>query len=405
MPHLRKRHLLEVYQKLLTQARIVGVIGHRQTGKTTFIQKHSKSYCSFDDAKTLAHARKDANSFLDSFKGDQIAIDECQMVPQIFPALKLKVGTSQKPGRFILSGSIRFSSQKSPRESLAGRLSNIELFPLTLTEMLHEPLAAWLYKLSQNPMALKSYCKQVLDTQTFQERSHAISRYEDRGGLPGICFVRESQARNRLLGDLIRLILDRDIRLIHRTTASLPQIEELARALSQDPLNIVSFKEMAQRADLSLSTIQKLLSSMENVFLIRRIPLEGDYKGELFWFEDQLEEALFRGGNASNLSKTTLIYRNVREQFGYRFCDPTRYFQYRTRGGALMPLVINSGQSHIGLYPIDSADELNRSHLRQAASFLSRYQNSVVIFVTFRGRDAHVINDRTACVPAAQVLF
>ncbi len=135
MPHDRKRHLYHSFSNLIRHAKIVGVFGHRQVGKTTFLEAHSRGYISLDDHEHLDRARKMPKLFLNAMKGDHSAIDECQLAPPLFPALKLAVHRNKKPGQFILSGSVRFTSRKAIKESLTGRISGLELYPLTVTEI------------------------------------------------------------------------------------------------------------------------------------------------------------------------------------------------------------------------------------------------------------------------------
>ena len=67
-------------------------------------------------------------------------IDECQLAPALFTALKLRVQAFKKTGQFVLSGSVRFTSRKAIRESLTGRIFNLELLPLTISEANRLPL-------------------------------------------------------------------------------------------------------------------------------------------------------------------------------------------------------------------------------------------------------------------------
>jgi predicted AAA+ superfamily ATPase len=58
---------------------IVGVLGHRQVGKTTIMESMVKHYLTFDDEDTLIAAQKSPRLFLDSLAGTNIGIDECQL--------------------------------------------------------------------------------------------------------------------------------------------------------------------------------------------------------------------------------------------------------------------------------------------------------------------------------------
>ena len=48
MPHLRKRHLEAILRKALGFSAIVGIIGHRQVGKTTLLEGLCASYETLD---------------------------------------------------------------------------------------------------------------------------------------------------------------------------------------------------------------------------------------------------------------------------------------------------------------------------------------------------------------------
>ena len=51
-------------------------------------------------------------------------------MPELFPALKEFVRLHKKPGQFLLTGSVRFSSRKANGESLTGRIVTIKIPPL-----------------------------------------------------------------------------------------------------------------------------------------------------------------------------------------------------------------------------------------------------------------------------------
>jgi len=54
MAHERKRHLGAVLKHLASLSPLVGLLGHRQAGKTTLLEGISAQYLSFDDESILA---------------------------------------------------------------------------------------------------------------------------------------------------------------------------------------------------------------------------------------------------------------------------------------------------------------------------------------------------------------
>ena len=57
----------------------------------------------------------------------QICLDEIQRLPEIFSQLRSNVDQNRRPGRFIVLGSASRDLIKQSSESLAGRISYIEM--------------------------------------------------------------------------------------------------------------------------------------------------------------------------------------------------------------------------------------------------------------------------------------
>ena len=410
MPHDRKRHISAPFEELIRFARIVGILGHRQTGKTTFVKQVAEEFVSLDDEDELLKASRSAKNFVQELKGKKSAIDECQLVPALFPALKLFVGTSSKPGRFILTGSVRFTSREVIKESLTGRISNLELFPLVLSEIQQEENSVFFIRLL-NTNHLPSFANTLTIINSLHtERMKAIYQYYTNGGLPGLFHIRKLQTRNNLLRDLLETILDRDVRLVYPTTLPYQQIFDFCREIAAQPDQPINHSAIKRATGIGFSTQKKLLRALEGVFLLRRIPMEGDLKGELFWFEDQIERFYFqRNENPNSWDWIGLIYRNARAQFSYRIGEFAQYTQYRTRGGAQVPLVIENKGKHVGVFAVENTEQVTSQLIRSAESFLKKYNSAYVLFLNHdasqKGREVRVIGERMLIAPMSVAFF
>lgn len=78
MPHLRHRYLQDILKKTLGASPIVGIIGQRQTGKTTLAEAIAAEYVTLDDAETLETAQKTPRLLIADRKSP-FAIDECKV--------------------------------------------------------------------------------------------------------------------------------------------------------------------------------------------------------------------------------------------------------------------------------------------------------------------------------------
>ena len=110
--------------------------GARQVGKSTVIKHVFPEYntVNFDDLLTRLQAKEEPKLFfLNNPK--PLFIDEVQKESSILEEIKLIVDNSQSRGDFILSGSQKLELMKEMSESLAGRVSVMELLGLSLREI------------------------------------------------------------------------------------------------------------------------------------------------------------------------------------------------------------------------------------------------------------------------------
>jgi predicted AAA+ superfamily ATPase len=64
-----------------------------------------------------------------------LVIDEMQLAPELFRAIKLAVDTDPTPGRFLLTNSARILALRDLPDALPGRIETIELWPFSQGEI------------------------------------------------------------------------------------------------------------------------------------------------------------------------------------------------------------------------------------------------------------------------------
>lgn len=405
MSHFRDRHVRQAFEKLCKLTPIVGIFGHRQVGKTTFLENNCRDYHTLDDSDLNKNDLKNPKAFLARLKGHRSAIDECQLAPKLFPALKLWVQQKKKPGQFILSGSVRFTARKAIRESLTGRISTVELYPFVLSEVRKDVLPNFF------PWMLRSESFLGFEQKTLLKKSEAKKRlknyfaYLETGGFPGLFLIRDEQTRTRFMQDILRTVLDRDLRLVYETPLPYSDLNNLCTELSKKALEPVELSYLRKASGISPQTIKKLIDAFEAIYLIRKLPIEGGgRKGFIVWFEDQLEQNhLANYSLDTTLKRIGLAYRNIRAQFEYRLGSSPTYFHFRTRGGAMIPLAFRQGKDTLGVLPLESTLQLGKAEKASIASFLKTYNHSKVLVTVDENIDAYLENSRTLVAPVSAV--
>ena len=123
----------------------VGLIGPRQCGKTTLARSFAGRY--FDLELEAERLRLDLQWKQLVEGGELTILDEAQAWPEVFPRLRSAIDQNRKTmGRFLLLGSVSPGLARQVSESLAGRLSLVELTPFLLEELSADRLDdLWLF--------------------------------------------------------------------------------------------------------------------------------------------------------------------------------------------------------------------------------------------------------------------
>lgn len=132
-----EREISEKIALLSSQYPALVLTGARQTGKTSLLQKlfPDHHFVSLDLPSHAELAEKKPEDFLKKFPPPLI-IDEVQYAPGLFRHLKNWIDQNRHQyGRFILTGSQKFTLMKNVSDSLAGRCVLLELNTLSLHEI------------------------------------------------------------------------------------------------------------------------------------------------------------------------------------------------------------------------------------------------------------------------------
>ena len=125
-------------QQLLSWSPAVALLGARQIGKTTLAKQvaHSFPDAIYLDLETpQARARlQNPELFFQANRQRLIVLDEVQHMPEIFSVLRGEIDQDRRNGRFLILGSASFQLLQQS-QSLAGRLTLVDMAPLLLSEV------------------------------------------------------------------------------------------------------------------------------------------------------------------------------------------------------------------------------------------------------------------------------
>lgn len=222
---------------------IVSIIGPRQAGKTTLAKLLSKQLNKetlYLDLELESDAQKlvDAETYLNQYTDKCVILDEIQRIPRLFPLLRALVDQQREAARFILLGSASPDLIRNSSESLAGRISYIELMPFSWPEIMHTGTMAmhWL-----------------------------------KGGFPEAYLAPRMALTFRWLSNFIQTYIERDIRALGYELSS-PVLSKLLSMISYLNSSILNVSDLSRSLGVSQPTINRYLDLLEGSFVIRRLP-------------------------------------------------------------------------------------------------------------------------------------
>ncbi len=242
---------------------VVVVNGARQVGKSTLVTslpyRGSVEIVTLDDVVARAAARVDPRSFVER-PVDTLVIDEAQLEPALFRAVKAAVDRDRRPGRFVLTGSSRLLAAPDMADALVGRVEIVELWPLAQSEI---------EGARSDPLDCLFTAPQQLIRPGDVTRADLIDRL-CAGGFPD-SFSRSPRRRRPWFDSYVTTTIERvvsEIADIERAS-ELPRLLRLCAARSGQELNVAS---IASDFGAPVRTVNSYIARLATAFLIHLIP-------------------------------------------------------------------------------------------------------------------------------------
>lgn len=238
-----RNHLKRVEDALDAQAGVV-LLGPRQVGKTTLAQDIAETReAIYLDMERTADRQilEEPDLYLDAQMGKLVVIDEVQLMPGLFGALRGQIDrrrrAGHRTGQFLLLGSASNTLLQQSEESLAGRVSYHELTPFTLDEV----------------------------------GQGALQRLWLRGGFPESFLAQSDRASLSWREDFIRTYLERDIPSFGLRIPA-ETLRRFWTMLAHEQGGLLNAAKLAAGLGVSGQSIARYLDLLVDLMLVRRLP-------------------------------------------------------------------------------------------------------------------------------------
>jgi uncharacterized protein len=360
----------------LSQAPVVLLTGPRQAGKSTLarqvVEPAETHIYDLEDPRDL-NRLENPTLALEALKGT-VVIDEAQRRPDLFPVLRVLVDQDLRPGRFLVLGSASPSLVGLASESLAGRVTLLELPGLRVADV----------------------------------GASALDQLWVKGALPP-AFLAADGSSVRWRDDYIATFLERDLaNLGVRVPAT--TMRRFWTMVAHYHGQTWNGAELARSLDLSQTTVRRYLDALTDALVIRQLQpwfvniskrqvrspkiyvRDSGLLHRLLGIDGEVE---LQGHPKLGASWEGFVIEQVVSLLGLR--DP--YF-WGTQAGAELDLYLRLGTEKIGVEVKRTDQPKMTPSIRGALSDLELDH----LFVIHAGRHRFRLADAVTAIPATEAL-
>lgn len=326
------RDLQLTLKKRLGSNPAVALLGSRQVGKTTLAKEiqldKPTHYLDLERPSDVAKLA-DPELYLSQFSGKLVILDEIQRVPDLFPVLRSLIDERRQAGersaQFLLLGSASPELLQQSAETLAGRISYLELTPLKLVEL-------------ETP-----------------ERS--INQHWFRGGYPDAYLAESDEAAQEWCDDFVTSYIERTLPLLGVSSTPL-LLRRLCSMLAHLQGCTLNLSNLSNSLGIDGKTVRHYIDLLEGLYLLRSLPAFSANAGK------RLTKSPKTYWRDSGLLHTLAGLPNLDQVLGHPICGQswegycieqiinalpknTSYSHYRTHSGAELDLVLESPNREI----------------------------------------------------------
>ena len=222
----------------------VALLGPRQAGKTTLALEiagqRPSVYLDLESVADLARVT-DAEGYFADHEDDLVVLDEVHRAPELFRTLRGVIDRGRrrgkKTGRFLVLGSAAIDLLRQSGESLAGRISYLELAPFDALEVPVDNLdTLWV-----------------------------------RGGFPASFLAADAGLSFKWRQDFIRTYLERDVPQLGPRIAA-ETLRRFWMMLAHNQAEILNAAKLARGLGVDGKTVAAYLDLLVDLLLVRRLP-------------------------------------------------------------------------------------------------------------------------------------
>lgn len=384
-----RRSVENILKEALLFSPSVLLSGARQVGKSTLCLSLHREYRVFDNLVQREAAEHDPEGYIASLP-KPITLDEIQKAPEVLEGIKLDIDAHRVNGDFLLTGSANVLDMKKAKDTLAGRIIEIPMWPLSQKELhgeADENIVDILF--GKGIEALKN-----------KKRSYGeVLTAMVKGGYPEILKIDSPRGRSLWFNAYISTYVERDI----RDVGELRDISAFIRfynIIAPRSCGLLNKSDLASDANLSEPTINNYLSMLEMIYQISLLqPFSSNISKrfikspKMYMTDSGLFCHLLGISSADELTNSshkgdvveTFVYSELLKHIGYSQAQ-AKIYHYRTNDKKEIDFILQKGDKIFAI-EVKSSRSIKKDAFKHIVDFQNRSAKEIVGIVFYGGND------------------
>lgn len=397
-----KRTAMSIIKEALSISPVVLLSGARQVGKSTLSLDLGLEYRVFDSLTDRESALNDPIGYIESLP-KPLCIDEIQKAPQVLEAIKLSIDKNRINGTFLLTGSANILDMKMTKDSLAGRIIEIALWPLSQKEIWYKPyenVVDILFKADFNDLniakiELEQIYQAIID-----------------GGYPEVLKISSVRGKALWFDSYISTYVERDIRDVAelRDIASFIRFYNIITPRSSTLLNR---SDLANDANISEFSVNNYLTMLEMIYQISLLmPYSSNIskrfiKSPKIFLNDTgilthilnitTPQELLVSPKKGEIVET-FVFAELKKHISYSLTMPKMY-HYRTNDKKEIDFILEKGDKIVAI-EVKASQSISNDAFKHIIDFQNKTKDKKIIgVVLYMGRDIVPFGEGRYAIP------
>ena len=393
-----KRSITPLLETALEISPIVLLSGARQVGKSTLSSKLFKNYATLDDIDLRVTAIDNPKGLVKRLE-KPICIDEIQKAPNLLEAIKMDVDKDRINGSYLLTGSANLLDMKKTKDTLAGRIIELSLYPLSAKEQNGKPTQNVVDMLFERDFSCEKIDHKIVEAQIIN------------GGYPEVLRL-DSELKKRLwFSSYISTYIERDARELGEIR-EINNFFKFFNVIAPRTATLLNKSKIAKATALKDSMVDNFLTILAQLYQVELLRPYSENIGKQFVKSPKLHMIdtgiachMLRIKNAKTLDEShdkgqiyeTFIFAELKKHISFAV-DNTDMYHYHTSDKKEIDFILSRGEQMLAI-EVKASHSVGKGDFKHIFDFQKSSKKDILGIVFYMGETVLEIDERNFAVP------